>query len=387
MFDKPIREEFNIRKHAIIGHVNQIVDVSQITFSSEALVSEIVTPYFFEAHHIVETEQPYLRELPVDDLRYIVEYEIHGSTDALNYQPTNYTCDINGRDACSLQDDRLVFVYEKRYTTAEMLPNFLERDKKIFLDNNECLLKDIERFNEQLIVSCRAALEERKVKLNKHQADIEKIGIPIRRVSNAPQTYKVPEIKRKIPRFLSVGKKGNMDPEPLLPISEYEHILEIVSLMTSVMERSPSAFKETNEEGIRMHFLVQLNAQYEWIGDANAEVFNYKGKTDIFIRNRERSVFIAECAIWRGRRYFLDKIAQLQEYLTWKDTKAALFIFNRNVSFSSVLSNIESTIPDIPNYIESIHYEKEEGFRFTLRRNDDSKKSILITVLVFNIPA
>ena len=42
--------------------------------------------------------------------------------------------------------------------------------------------------------------------------------------------------------------------------------------MVKVMERSPKAFHGLDEEGIRSHFLVQLNGHYE--GQATDETFN-----------------------------------------------------------------------------------------------------------------
>lgn len=68
--------------------------------------------------------------------------------------------------------------------------------------------------------------------------------------------------------------------------------------MTLVMERSPDAFKTMNEEALRQHFLVQLNAQFE--GKATGQTFNMAGKTDILLREGERNVFIAECKFWKG---------------------------------------------------------------------------------------
>jgi hypothetical protein len=59
-------------------------------------------------------------------------------------------------------------------------------------------------------------------------------------------------------------------------MAEYEHILEIMSNMVHVIERSPEAFKGMREEDLRQHFLVQLNGQYE--GQATGETFNFQGK-------------------------------------------------------------------------------------------------------------
>jgi len=42
-------------------------------------------------------------------------------------------------------------------------------------------------------------------------------------------------------------------PEPSLSESEYENIINIISNMANVIERSPKAFKDMQEEDLRQH--------------------------------------------------------------------------------------------------------------------------------------
>jgi hypothetical protein len=68
--------------------------------------------------------------------------------------------------------------------------------------------------------------------------------------------------------------------------------------MSLVMERSPTVFEKAEEEHIRVHYLVQLNGQYQ--GKATGETFNNIGNTDILIRHENKNVFVAECKFWEG---------------------------------------------------------------------------------------
>ena len=95
--------------------------------------------------------------------------------------------------------------------------------------------------------------------------------------------------------------------------------------MAVVMERSPKVFSNMDEETIRTHFLVQLNGHYQ--GQATGETFNSNGKTDILIRNDNQNVFIAECKFWKGKKGYLSTIEQLLGYVTYRDTKTAIFMF------------------------------------------------------------
>jgi len=99
----------------------------------------------------------------------------------------------------------------------------------------------------------------------------------------------------------------------------YESILQDVFSMAVMMERSPTVFRHMEEEDLRNILICMLNTNYR--GEVAGEVFNYTGKSDILIRKDDKSVFIAECLIWRGQQYLSGKIDQLLGYLTWRDTK------------------------------------------------------------------
>lgn len=118
--------------------------------------------------------------------------------------------------------------------------------------------------------------------------------------------------------------------------------------MVGVMERSPHAFKDMGEEDLRSQFLVQLNGHYE--GQATGETFNYEGKTDILIRVGHRNIFIGECKFWKGQQALTKAIDQLLGYATWRDTKTALFVFNRLKNFSAVVIQIPEVVRSHPNF-------------------------------------
>src|ERR1700726_1786397 len=101
-------------------------------------------------------------------------------------------------------------------------------------------------------------------------------------------------------------------------------------------------------EDLRFHFLVPLNGTS--YGQATGETFNFQGKTDILIRVDGKNIFIAECEFWKGEKGFLETVDQLLSYLSWRDTKAALLIFNRNADFTAALAKIAESAPSHPNF-------------------------------------
>ena len=154
--------------------------------------------------------------------------------------------------------------------------------------------------------------------------------------------------------------------------------------MTHVMERSPSAFASMDEETLRQHFLVQLNGHFE--GQATGETFNAAGKTDILLRSGDRNVFIAECKFWNGPKQYAEAIDQLLSYASWRDTKTAIFIFNRSTSTSTVLAGVRTTSEQHGNYKRTVAWPHESGFRFVFHHPGDKNRELTLTVLVFDIP-
>jgi hypothetical protein len=208
----------------------------------------------------------------------------------------------------------------------------------------------------------------------------------MKRRADAPATYRAPEVRKTInPVRVATVKTAPFKPEPVLEEAEYTHILNVMDNMTKVMERSPHSFAQMGEEDIRQHFLVQLNAQYE--GQATGETFNFQGKTDIFIHSEGRSIFIAECKIWRGEKVFLETLDQILSYLSWRDTKTAVVIFNRNKDMSGVLTTIRSAIEKHPHKKRGPDIQGETRFRYIMGNPSDHNREVIMTVMVYDIPA
>ena len=241
-----------------------------------------------------------------------------------------------------------------------------------------------EAFNGSLDAKIREMVKQRKERLLSNRNVVANIGLPIQSRTDAPRTYTVPNVRRKPTIKPPVVKEKAFVPEPALDEKEYEHILSIIRSMVHVIERSPKAFAKMGEEDLRSHFLVQLNGQYQ--GRATGETFNYEGKTDILIREGDRNVFIAECKIWKGEAELVKAIDQILGYLHWRDTKAALLMFNRNKAFSDVLAKVPTAIQGHANYKKLIHQVSETEWRFLFSSKDDPNRELQLAVLLFDVP-
>lgn len=242
---------------------------------------------------------------------------------------------------------------------------------------------DLAHVGSQIEKPARAFFEKRKEELLRGKGLVASLGFPMKRRPDAPTTFVAPEVRRKVIP-VRPATTAPFKPEPALDEKEYANILSIMENMTKVMERSPHTFINMGEEDIRQHYLVQLNSQYE--GQASGETFNYEGKTDILIRSEGRNIFIAECKFWRGEKGFTETVDQLLSYLSWRDTKTAVVIFNRNKNLSGVIETAKATMKAHPQYKRGPTSEGETRFRYVLGNPGDANREVIVTLMIFDIP-
>jgi hypothetical protein len=269
----------------------------------------------------------------------------------------------------------------------QLNPEAVKKQLNDVLDSIEKYLgwqrPSVESFNANLEGQARSSVEARKAKLLADQNLVANLGFPLKH-SNAPQTYVAPVKRKSVVQRPSTPITAPFKPEPAMDLGIYNEILDIMYNMTLVMERSPTSFAKMGEEDIRQQFLVQLNGRFE--GAATGETFNYEGKTDILLRVEGKNIFIAECKFWGGPKAYLETIDQLLGYLSWRDTKTAVVIFNRNRDFSNVLKSILETTESHPSKKKGPDKLSETRFRYTFSNPNDANRELVLTVMAFDIP-
>ena len=308
-----------------------------------------------------------------------------GDIRLFHYRPSTFNYNP---PRANVHDIEIHLIYEEIDFDEDGLKSMYSNDVKNIKKFLEWIKKDVNSFNRSLPSFCKQIIETRKGKLKNVQKVIENLGLPIKRSKETSQTYAVPDIISKPRISKPTVNKRDVKREPTLPNEEYENILTIIQNMVLVIERSPKAFSKMSEEDLRQHFLVQLNGQYE--GMATGETFNFGGKTDILIRYEGKNVFIAECKFWKGEKELLKTVDQLLSYTSWRDTKTAILLFNKNKDFSSVLNKITTIISSHSCYIKEnslIEGKLQEGtiFSFVFHQPNDNNKKLLLTVMTFNI--
>lgn len=308
-----------------------------------------------------------------------------GDPSLWKHQPSSFT---TNPPLAKIEDAELVLAYEVAGRDSSEVRKEFDKDLAEIRKWLGWIERDITQASEVVRAGAQSRFNDRRKRVLDSEAVLSRLGFPLKRRAAAPPTYRVPEIRRKVelPRTPPAPSAPNREPlEPTLGETEYEHILSVINNMVAVMERSPTAFRGMKEEDLRQHFLVQLNGQYE--GQAFGETFNFEGKTDILIRWQGKNLFIAECKFWRGQSSLVEALDQILAYATWKDTKTAVLLFNRQRQLSEVLEQIPVAVKAHPNYTRDLPCSFETGFRFCLHHRDDKKREIIVTILVFEIPS
>jgi hypothetical protein len=310
-----------------------------------------------------------------------VEIPFTGEAEVFKIQPNPFT--LNPPRA-NIRGSNVTFSIVGTNLNADSVRSEIERTVASIQSCLTNLRSNMAGLNSQLLGEAKSAIEARRAKLLASRSMVASLGFKMKERQGAPKTFVAPEIRRKISPIMPAASSAPFKPEPALSPEDYEHILGVMQNMTQVMELSPSAFHEVDEEALRSHFLVQLNGHYQ--GQATGETFNYEGKTDILIRSEGKNIFIAECKFWSGPKKLVETIDQLLSYSSWRDTKTAVVVFNRNRDFSNVLASIPEAVRAHPQYKRDLPGSAETVFRYQFANRDDRNRELLLTVLAFNVP-
>lgn len=372
--------------------LNTSVDDLSVFFSEK---HKIEVPVLDEANLVVDQREKQI-DVSRDQNRYIsdrsrpfyitgseieVEVPFTGEAEAFKIQPNPYTV---SPPRAGVRGNLLTFSITGTNLEATQVREQIDRTIREVQSSLTNLRANVAGLNEQLQSEARTAIESRRNKLLVNRNTVASLGFKMKERQNAPKTYIPPDVRKKISPVMPPASSAPYKPEPTLGEKDYEHILGVMQGMTQVMELSPSAFHHVDEEALRSHFLVQLNGHYQ--GQATGETFNYEGKTDILIRSEGRNIFIGECKFWSGPKKLSETIDQLLGYSSWRDTKTAIVVFNRNRDFTKVLAAIPEAVRTHPHYKKDLPGSTESVFRYLFANRDDRNRELSLTVMAFDVP-
>jgi hypothetical protein len=325
------------------------------------------------------------RGIYVDGLQVVVSIPYTGTRELWNLKPSTWQSVFPKGIVSNQNKDGIghldIFITQPSAASEESFKNRLERELssiRFFLKSQK---QDIEEFNANLPSKVQEFVERRKDKLTHHKKIIEFLDIPLKQREDAPDVKNIP-IKRKLVRPLppipDKPQEHGIRPE------DYEHILSVIRYVGRTFETTPSTYSIHPEEELRDIILANLNGHYK--GDAGGETFRRKGKTDINIDFEGRAAFVAECKVWHGDKKLMEALDQLIGYLTWRDCKASIIIFNRDIAgFSEIQKKIPIIIESHQNCLTSLTCNEVGEWRYQFRSIEDKDRQIIIHVFLFDL--
>ena len=310
-----------------------------------------------------------------------VAIPFEGDGDLFGFQPSTYS--LNPPQG-QISGSAVLISFQGANLERERLRQDIDATTVQIEGQLEHVRSDCDGWNTRIQKTAEQCIRDRKCRLLEQNNMVRALGLPMKRRPDAASSIAVPVVRKKRPVVVPPTPKDAFKPEHELPDSEYEFILTVIDQLSLSIERNPRTFVHMQEEQIRDLILVNLNGHYK--GDATGETFNGQGKTDILIRADGRNVFIAECKFWEGQKALHAAIDQVLGYLTWRDTKAALLLFSKNVGFTDVLGKIAGAVPEHPNFKQELRKVSDTHVRYLFRQKDDTARDLYLAVQTFNIP-
>ncbi|MCC2099510.1 MAG: hypothetical protein KDJ29_21655, partial [Hyphomicrobiales bacterium] len=173
-------------------------------------------------------------------------------------------------------------------------------DVKFYVGEQKRQLDEYHRSLEDIAAK---SADDRRQELVRGAQMTSHLGIPLRRRKDVPDVTPVKISRTRVRELPSTPNLPTASQERGIEEKTYQHILSVIRHEGRTFETvSESLLGKLDEEDIRDIILAHLNGHYE--GEATAEAFRKKGKTDIRIEDDNRAAFIAECKIWKGKSSF-----------------------------------------------------------------------------------
>lgn len=258
-----------------------------------------------------------------------------------------------------------------------------DQEMKLIRDYIAYSYTQVSEYNDSLPKLIQQAIESRRERLNKHGNIAALLDIPLATKPGAPSMTPIRVVVRR-PPTLPVPPKDGVKPELGISSETFEHILQFIRHQGRTFETTPKTYAIHDEEDLRNIIMAQLNGHFK--GDAGAEVFRKQGKTDLRIEAESRAAFVSECKVWAGPASLTGAMDQLLDYLTWRDSKAALVMFNmRNKDLSRILKTVPNTLMNHTLFVQDIGCDEFGEWRIRMRSREDEGRRVIVHVFVFNL--
>jgi len=380
--DAILKDQFSANSDdQIVGYLlSQIELVPLQIYRDNAFVSELQESKYAQ-------NDPLDREVKISGV--LIEYSIpySGTSNLWRMRPSRYSLSFpngefipkEGNDQTGIVKFEMYFPFEDY--KPENVKNEIDKNLQSIEEYISYSTKDIESFTSQLHEAIKVKVVQRRTRLGVMKSTTELLNIPIRVREEAPDLIPL-QLQPKITP--SLNQKRQQVLEYGILNEDYENILKIIRHEGCSYERTPQPFAKHDEEELRDILMAHLNGHYH--GLANGEAFRKMGKTDICIEFENRAAFVAECKLWKGEHKLLEAVTQLLGYLTWKDSKTALIVFDKDVAgFTKIQEKIPEVLKQHPGFVRDGKAQNSGEWQMTFRSSEDPDRMVIVHVFLFNL--
>lgn len=241
----------------------------------------------------------------------------------------------------------------------------------------------LDQYHAQMPKTVLSVIAGRRGRLARNNGILQALNIPLHPRAGVPVIAPL-QVNKRIVTPLPPPPQGGFKPEPGISDAVFENILTIIRHQGRTYEATPATFAKLNEEELRDVVLANLNSFFE--GAATGETFRGAGKTDLRIEAEDRAAFVGECKVWKGGEQLLAAVDQLLGYLTWRDCKAAIILYNKhNKGFADIQAQIPAVMIRHPRFMKPADLPHAGEWRFILRSKDDDARLVHCHVFAFNL--
>ena len=168
----------------------------------------------------------------------------------------------------------------------------------------------------------------------------------------------------------------------------YENIIMSIHHFGRSMESLPSLYQNKKENELRDVFLAHLDNYFNGVSATGESIFS-NGRTDILLKDASVNsvIFVAECKIWKGRKYFMKGLSQLiNKYVTWSVSNAAIIIFVPRKNLSTVIEKALIFIKEHTCYQCYLGDRFETSFSYVFHLPNNPNRTIRIELMLFHFP-
>jgi len=247
------------------------------------------------------------------------------------------------------------------------------------------LNRDVEEYNRGLGLVINKAINKKADMFNKKAEFVRrlKLSVKLDGVDSPSEKRDPPPVIAERAPTPKVEKPTNETRDEYLDPGYYNRILETITAAGTQLERTASSFRDLDEPALRDAILLGLRTTLTY--SATGESFTVDGKSDIMLKRGHAVLFIAECKIWAGEKNFLASIDQLEGYLTHRDNKTAVIIFDKGKTIQTY-GVIKKVAMKHGNIISELKPNKGDWLEFEFRNSKDPTKFGSLAVLRFHLP-